>query len=105
MTLIDKTKRGGKMKRFLTETMSYFNPKYPLFVFNIVVIIALIGFIFLFFSTMPMNNLPSDIVPAYKTIENSGFLGTAEYYIFDTNGNRYHVYQDIFDRYNNLPRK
>jgi len=90
-----------KIKRVL----NYFNPNDIMGFFNLFTLAILSIFIYLFFSTMPMNDLPSDITPVYKTIENSGFLGTAEYYIFDTNGNRYHVFRDTFDKYNNLPRE
>jgi hypothetical protein len=38
-----------------------------------------------------------------KSIENTGFLGRAEYYIFTKDGHRYQVYQGDWDKYD-VPR-
>ena len=55
------------------------------------------------------QDIPSSATLDYRTVEpgTGGFLwsGSAQYYIFDIDGNRYLVSQSTFDSYEGLPRK
>ena len=82
----------------------------PIFVPSI--IIASLAILFVAIATLPTNNpindqnsLPPDITISYRTVENTGFLGSAAYFLFDSAGNRYYVSQELFDSYKDLPRK
>lgn len=47
----------------------------------------------------------SDDKISYRTVEPTGTLGTAQYFIFDKNGNRYRLNQDVWDKLTDVPRK
>lgn len=105
ITIYQAEAYGGVYGMKVRNIINFFNPNDMVGAFNLMIFLVVMVFIYIFTTTMPMNSLPPDITPAYRTVENSGFLGKAEYYIFDTAGNRYRVYQDIFDRYKDLPRR
>lgn len=52
-----------------------------------------------------LSNIPPQATMEYRTVENTGLLGRAEYYLFDSQGNRYYVTQRLFDSFPNLPKR
>jgi hypothetical protein len=52
-----------------------------------------------------INRLPINNLLEYKSVENTGLLGVAQYYIFDIDGNRYMVTQKLFDSFIDLPKR
>ena len=71
-------------------------------IFVLLIILVLAGHLsraFIFDTIPPKTEL------VYRTVEGTGAYGRAEYYVFDTNGNRYRVSESTFDAYTELPRK
>ncbi|KKM62145.1 hypothetical protein LCGC14_1524600 [marine sediment metagenome] len=92
-------KEMGKIKSFFRDTPA---------ILIMLICLLMVVYVGVALTNNPLNDradLPTNIAIEYKTVENTGGLGSAQYFLFDTMGNRYHVSQELFDSYKDLPRK
>lgn len=88
----------------MKNTRNWVSSNASMIVLVVLIIAMMSGYIAVIIESEP-DTMPLNTIPTYKSIENTGILGSARYYLFDSSGNRYHVTQDTFDSYKNLPRK
>ena len=70
----------------------------------LIVAIVLVTPMWFPFTIVPKSAL-ENITLVYRSVEPTGAFGTAQYYFFDKEGNRYHVSQTVFDSRIDLPRE
>jgi len=77
----------------------------PFIIILTIVIITLLSILILSKEKSSIYFEPNTTHLMYRSVENTGYRGEAEYYVFDDNGVRYLVTQKYFDSRVDLERR